>query len=81
MISYNEAKTALVKFIKENNIDAYDVQRIAKRLCCCGKCKFFVQHYSKEGIPVDFGHCRRCNIPHCKKPSTPSCGYWEECGE
>lgn len=77
MSLYNEQVSKVKKFIKEQNLSAYDLQRIAKDLCCCGSCRFFVQHYSKELIPVDFGHCTKGNIPHCKKPSTVSCGSWD----
>ena len=77
MRDYNDLRLAIVHFLKESQIDAYDLVRVAKNLCNCGTCKFFVQHYSKDGKPVDFGHCCKGNIPKSKKPSMSNCGFWE----
>lgn len=51
--------------------------RIRKALCRCGTCKFFVQHYGKEGNLLDFGHCRKNNHISPKKPYECSCSFWE----
>lgn len=64
-------------FLKEKHMQAYDLVRIAKMLCCCGTCKHFVQHYTKSGEALDWGHCARGNVQHSKKISTASCGYWD----
>lgn len=50
--------------------------RVGKELCSCGTCRFFVQHYSKEGEPLDWGHCCKGNIPKSKKPGMTTCGFW-----
>ena len=67
------------EFLKENNMSAWDLAKITKELCCCGSCYFFVQHYTKEGEALDWGHCAKGNIQHSKKISTASCGFWEDC--
>lgn len=67
----------ILKFIKENKISVCNLARISKQLCSCGQCKFFEQHYTKSGEPVDWGHCTRTNIYHSKRVSNASCGYWE----
>lgn len=76
MKDYNEMRRLIMQFIEEHNISAYDLVRIGKDLCCCRTCDFFVQHYSKDGAPVDFGHCRRGNTIKSKQPHTQSCGFW-----
>lgn len=68
---------AVVNFMKENHMQAFDLAKISKELCACGTCKFFVQHYTKSGESLDWGHCCRGNIQHSKKISTASCGYWD----
>lgn len=74
---YYETRAKIVEFINSSGISAYDVVRIAKDLCCCRTCKFYVQHFSKDGTPIDFGHCERSNLPKAKRPNTQSCGYWQ----
>ena len=76
---YFEKRRIVSEFLKSNSISAYDLQKITRDLCCCGSCKFYVQHYTRDGIAVDFGHCTKGNIIHSKKPSTASCGSWEDC--
>ena len=76
IFSYNDMRNAIIKFINDSGINAYDLVRIGKDLCCCRTCKFFVQHYAKDGTPVDFGHCNKGNIIKSKKPNTQSCGFW-----
>ena len=77
MTSYEKIKGEILKFVKEKNIAIYDLARISKDLCACGQCKFFVQHYTADGEPVDWGHCSRGNIQHSKRVSNTSCGFWE----
>lgn len=77
MRTYYDTKSLIAEFLKENNLLACDLMRVAKDLCCCRTCRFFVQHYSKDGIPLDFGHCRKNNLPKSKRPDTQSCGFWE----
>ena len=77
MISFAEQVRDVNGFLKEKHMDAYDLVRIAKMLCCCGTCKFFVQHYTKDGTALDWGHCDKGNIQHSKKVSTTSCGSWD----
>lgn len=76
MQTYEEMRAEIVKFINDSHISAYDVARISKTLCCCRTCKFFVQHYAKDGTPVDFGHCCQGNHIKSRQPNTNSCGYW-----
>lgn len=76
MKDYFELRKEILQFINKSGISAYDLCRISKDLCCCRTCKFFVQHYSKEGNPVDFGHCRKGNTPRAKSPNMQSCGFW-----
>lgn len=76
MRDYIELKRLIVKFIQENNISSYDLVRVSRDLCCCKTCRFFVQHYVKDGYAVDFGHCTKNNIPIEKKPNMQSCGFW-----
>lgn len=67
----------VVTFMKENKIKAWELSKISKELCACGTCKFFVQHYTKDGEAIDWGHCCKGNIQHSKKISTASCGFWD----
>ena len=76
IFSYSDMRNAIIKFINDSGINAYDLVRIGKELCCCRTCKFFVQHYAKDGAPVDFGHCVKDNIVKSKRPNTQSCGFW-----
>lgn len=76
MIDYEDIRRKVLKFLHENDISAFDLCRVAKDLCNCRTCKFFVQHYSKDGQAVDFGHCIKSNIPTSKRPNTQSCGFW-----
>lgn len=75
-MDYFEMRRKIIEFINESGISSYDICRISRDLCCCRTCKFFVQHYSKDGNAVDFGHCVRSNVIKSKKPNTQSCGYW-----
>ena len=77
MIDYWEMRRRIIRFINESGISAYDLVRVSKDLCSCRTCRFFVQHYAKDGKPVDFGHCRKGNIPKAKKPNMQNCGFWE----
>lgn len=74
---YDDIK-AVVKFMESAKMDAWTLAKIAKELCSCGTCRFFIQHYTKMGIPLDWGHCCKGNIQHSKKISTSCCGYWED---
>lgn len=76
MDDYAKRVAAIKRFMAESGIDAYDLARITKSLCSCEMCKHFVQHYSKDGVPVDFGHCTR-GMPKSRRPSASSCGGWE----
>lgn len=77
--TYWDKRNELVRFIRssETGLDAYDVAKISKELCSCRTCKYFIQHYGKDGNPVDFGHCTNTTIPRAKKPSQINCGKWE----
>lgn len=76
MSEYWDNRNKVVRFIKDSGISAYDVARISKDSCCCRTCKYFVQHYAKDGGAVDFGHCKKNNIPRPRKPNMESCGMW-----
>lgn len=76
MMDYFEGKKIVVQFLNENRITAFDLVRIAKDLCRCRTCRFFVQHYDKDGYPLDFGHCIKNNNPRPRKPNMESCGFW-----
>lgn len=78
MRTYHEDLMLVRTFLKENEISATDLARISKDLCKCGTCRFFAQHYSKDGQALDWGHCFKGNIQHSKKISTACCGFWEE---
>lgn len=69
---------AVRNFLHEQKMNAWELAKITKELCCCGSCRFFVQHYTKDGDALDWGHCNRGNIQHSKKISTASCGMWED---
>lgn len=66
------------EFLQSHDMNAWDLHHITKTLCSCGTCKFFTQHYTKQGEPLDWGHCNKGNIQHSKKPSTACCGYWQD---
>ena len=76
MLDYFEMRMKILEFINESGISAYDLCRIGKDLCCCRTCKFFIQHYAKNGKEVDFGHCVKNNIIKGKRPHGTSCGFW-----
>lgn len=76
MQTYETIRHEIVVFLKENRISAYDLVNVAKDLCCCRKCKHFIQHFDKEGKSVDFGHCIKNNIPKPKRPHDNACGFW-----
>ena len=67
----------VLDFLDKHNMSAFDLAKISKELCACGTCRYFVQHYSKDGQALDWGHCCKGNIQHSKKVSTSSCGSWE----
>lgn len=75
-MDYFEMRRKIVNFINESGISSYDLCRIGRDLCCCRTCKFYVQHYAKDGEPVDFGHCIKNSTIKSVKPSKQSCGYW-----
>jgi len=75
---YNEMRHDIRAFLNESKISHYDLIRIAKDMCCCGKCKFYVPHYLSDGSVTDFGHCRKNKIPKALRPREVSCGYWVE---
>ena len=77
MKTYEDIRKEIAHFITDSHLSLYDLVRIAKDMCACRKCKFFVQHYDKEGKSVDFGHCRKNNIPKPKRPHDNACGFWE----
>ena len=76
MQTYEDIRREIVKFLSENRIKPYDLIRVGKDLCRCGTCKFFVQHYAKDGNALYFGHCRKNKIPKSVKPYDNSCGFW-----
>lgn len=76
-----DKRKAVVRFLHDHMMSAYDLQKITKELCACGTCRFFVQHYTKDGEGLDWGHCDKGNIQHSKKVSTASCAFWEDCDE
>lgn len=78
MKTYYEELRLIRKFLKESNISPYDLRRISKDLCCCGKCRFYVEHYLKDGRLTDFGHCCKNKIPKGCKAGDVSCGYWDD---
>lgn len=73
-----ENRRAVRAFLKENGMSAWDLAKITKELCSCGTCRMFVQHYTKDGEGLDWGHCCKGNIQHSKKISTAACGFWED---
>ena len=75
---YYADRAEVRKFLHDSRMTAWDLQKIAKELCACGTCRFFVQHYTKLGEALDWGHCCKGNIQHSKKISTASCGFWED---
>lgn len=77
MVTFAEQVKDVNGFLKEKHMCAYDLVRIAKTLCCCGTCKYFVQLYTKDFTALDWGHCDKGNIQHSKKVSTTSCGSWD----
>ena len=77
MTDFTQQVADVTGFLQEKNMVAYDLVRIAKKLCCCGTCKWFEQHYTKHGDALDWGHCFKGNIQHSKKISTQSCGFWD----
>lgn len=76
-MTYFEMKAEIVKFLNTSKISPYDLVRIGKDICSCGKCKFFVPHYLADGSLTDFGHCRKNKIPKAVRPREISCGYWD----
>ena len=74
--TYENIRQEIINFLNANRVSAYDLVRVGKDLCNCRTCKFFVQHYDKDGSSVDFGHCRKNNIPKPRRPHYNSCGFW-----
>lgn len=74
---YYNQRRQVREFLKTSKISAWELARISKELCACGTCYFFVQHYTKDGEALDWGHCTKGNIQHSKMISTASCGFWE----
>ena len=72
---YNEKCQAIRQFAKDNNIHMYDVARLSADMSTCDKCKFYCQHYDRDGTYVPFGHCNRLNNK-ATKPHNRSCGNW-----
>lgn len=72
-------RVAVCRFLKQQKMSAWDLAKITKQLCACGTCYYFVQHYTKDGEALDWGHCTKGNIQHSKKISTSSCGFWTDC--
>ena len=84
MATYYDMRNQIVDFLDESKISAYDLVRIGRDLCCCRTCGFFIQHFTKDGKQIDYGHCNRTNQLKAVKPNAQSCGYWrleEECGK
>ena len=77
MKNYYEMRKLILNFLKENKMLAADLMRVGKDLCVCGTCKYYVDHYTKDGTALDFGHCRKNNIPKSKRPNLQSCGFWD----
>ena len=69
---------SVVQFLHDKKMSAWELAKITKELCCCGSCRFFAQHYTRDGDALDWGHCNKGNIQHSKKISTASCGSWED---
>ena len=42
----------------------------------CGNCIHFIQHYGKDGIEINCGHCRYPNIKS-RRPGDKACKDWE----
>ena len=81
MKSHYDIKLEIARFLEESGISSYDLMRIGKELCSCGTCADFVQHYSKDGKEIDFGHCKRGNVDKSKRPGSAVCGFWSLRGE
>lgn len=75
-MDYFEMRRKIVEFVNTSGISSYDICRISRDLCCCRTFCFYVQHYAKDGEPVDFGHCRKNNRIKSVKPCMQSCGFW-----
>lgn len=74
---YYELKKKVIHILKENEINTFDFVRIAKNLCTCQTCKYFIQHYDDNGEIVCFGHCIKNNAPRSKSPHQSACGFWD----
>lgn len=72
MAWYDEKRAEVRKMIRESSLGVWDFVRIAKDICTCQYCEFFVQHYTKDGKQVEYGHCNR--VKHrAKSPYEQSC--------
>lgn len=77
MRTYEDDRRTIVEFMREKNMNACDLVRVAKDLCRCVNCKHYVQHYDKNGAYVDFGHCIRNKANRATRPYSASCGSWD----
>lgn len=75
--TYYRQRSEVRQFLRDKRMSAWDLAKISKELCACGTCRMFVQHYTKDGEALDWGHCCKGNIQHSKKISTASCGFWD----
>lgn len=78
MSTYYEQRKIVIQFLREKKMTAWDLRRIAKDLCNCGKCRFFVEHYLKDGTQCDICHCIKNKIPKPCRISDCACGSWED---
>ena len=81
MKTYSESRAEVKKMLKESNINAHEFMRIAKDLCTCQTCEYFVQHYDGDGNWVAFGHCIKGNAPRARQPYQTCCGSWDVRGD
>lgn len=44
----------------------------------CKNCRFYSQHYSKQGIRFGFVSCGHCTNRNNKKMKPVLCNYWED---
>ena len=77
MKTYDDIKTEILEFLKTSGMSSFDLVRVAKDLCTCAQCKYFIQHYDKDGKEVCCGHCIHGNTVRSRKPYQQSCGSWE----
>lgn len=73
-----EDMEAIRRCASEQGISMAELTRLAKKMCRCGTCHFFEQHYTKDGQALDWGHCFKGNVQHSKKQSTAAGGFWAD---